>query len=165
LKKSIHQIYSDISKDISKIYQPNAIGIMLIAVGIILLNLYYLGPIKMIFFTISISLILIGLFIIFMKTGDARTNYTLNYTNSFPILLIILIIIVFTITTITNIIGDYYIVSSIFFQMIIGLLVINEIISESLPLILRNRLHFSIFVFFSIFLILITIEILKIVKT
>jgi hypothetical protein len=48
--------------------------------------------------------------------------------------------------------------------MVIGLIVINELMSDLLPLILRNRLHFLIYIFFLIFLILISNRILDIVN-
>jgi hypothetical protein len=203
LKKFLIRIYSDISKDIKKIYQRNVIGIIFISIGIILLSFSFNNPIfinigamlisvgiillsfsfnnpifinigamsisvgiillsfflyNSIFINIGTSIILIGFFIVFLKTGEKTTN---RFSDSLIISIIITwTIIAFFITTITNIRFD-----AIFILITIGLIVINEFISESLPILLRNRIHFSIFVFFLIFLVLLSNEILNIART
>jgi len=144
LKKLLNRIYSDNIK----FSQRHNVGIIFIALGVFLLCIPNPVSIK-----ISITMTLIGFFIIFLKTGEKTTN---RFTDSIIILCIIAwTIIVFFITTITDISFD-----AIFILITIGLLIINEFISESLPIHLRNRLHISIFVFFLIFLILISNRIL-----
>ena len=144
MKKLLNRIYSDNIK----FSQRHNVGIIFIALGVFLLCIPNPVSIK-----ISITMTLIGFFIIFLKTGEKTTN---RFTDSIIILCIIAwTIIVFFITTITDISFD-----AIFILITIGLLIINEFISESLPIHLRNRLHISIFVFFLIFLILISNRIL-----
>jgi hypothetical protein len=148
LKKLLHRIYSENTK----FHERKNIGIILITLGVFLLCIPNPVSIK-----ISITMTLIGFFIIFLKTGEKTTN---RYTDSLMMSIIITwTIIVFFITTITDISFD-----AIFILITIGLLIINEFISESLPILLRNRLHFSIYIFFLIFLVLILNKILIIAR-
>ena len=148
MKKLLNRIYSD---NIKFSLRHN-VGIIFITLGVFLLCIP--NPV---FIKISITMTLIGFFIIFLKTGEKTTN---RFTHSLMMLIIITwTIIVFFITTITDISFD-----AIFILITIGLLIINEFISESLPIRLRKRLHFSIFVFFLIFLILILNRILIIAR-
>jgi hypothetical protein len=146
LKKVSNQIYHDNTK----IYQLSYIGILLIILGVFFLCFPNFVSIK-----ISITVTLIGFFIIILRTGEKTANH-------FSDLLIISIIIAWTIIVYFIITITDFSIDAIFILIIIGLLVISEFMSESLPFRLRNRLYFSIFAFFLIFLILILYKILVI---
>ena len=144
MKKLFNRIYSNNTN----FYLLSYIGLFLITLGFFLLFFPNFFSIK-----ISITVTLIGFFMIILKTGEKTTNH-------FSDLLIISLIIAWTILVyFITMIKDFSI-DAIFILITIGLLVINEFMSESLPIHLRNRLYFSIFVFFLIFLILILYRIL-----
>jgi hypothetical protein len=143
-KKLTPQIYNDYYK----IYKRNNIGIILITLGVFLVCINENN-----LFKIGITIIMIGFFLICLKTREKMTNPFMEYL---PLLIMVTwTIIVFFITFILNSRFDV-----IFILILIGLLILNQFISDSLPIILRNRLDFSILVLFLIFLLLIAIRIM-----
>jgi len=131
LKKHFNQIYFNISK----VNQYNIVAILLITVGAFLVLYSYISNIE----KIGVVLAIIGFFLIVMKTDK-----TTNDTKELPIMMIMIIwtIFLYVITILTNSIIDY-----LFFLVLIGLLVINEFTSKVISVHQKNRMHFVIFIF------------------
>ena len=107
----------------------------MITVGAFLVLYSYISNIE----KIGVVLAIIGFFLIVMKTDK-----TTNDTKELPIMMIIIIwtIFLYIITILTNSIIDY-----LFFLVLIGLLVINEFTSKVISVHQKNRMHFVIFIF------------------
>lgn len=132
--KKFNRIYSNNLK----IYHRNNIGIILIILGVFLLFISISNTIK-----IGAVLTIIGFFLIVLKTEEK----TANHSNELPIMSIMIIwtIVVCLIIVITNVT-----VEILFFLVLIGLLVINELTSKVISVLLRNRIRFAIIIFLMI---------------
>jgi hypothetical protein len=144
LKKYFNQIYFNNSK----INQHNIIAILLITIGVFLLYI----PISNIE-KIGVVLIIIGFFLIVLKTDK-----TANDTKELPIMLIMIIwiIVVYIIIVMTSSVIDI-----LLFLVLIGLLVINEFTSKVISLRQKNRMHFVIFIFVMIIIIILIKKIIS----
>lgn len=134
MKKYFEQIYLNNSK----INQHNIVAILLIAIGVFLLFIPISNTIK-----IGAVLTIIGFFLIVLK----KEEKTANHSNELPIMSIMIIwtIVVALIIVITNVT-----VEILFFLVLIGLLVINELTSKVISVLLRNRIRFAILSFLMI---------------
>jgi len=107
--------------------------------------------------TIKIGAVLtiIGFFMIVMKTEEK----TANNSKELPIMFIMIIwtIVAYLLITITNVDVDI-----LFFLVLMGLLVVNEFISKVIFVHLRKRMHFTIFIFLMIIVMLLTKKIITI---
>lgn len=144
MKKYFNQIYFNNSK----INQHNIIAILLITIGVFLLYI----PISNIE-KIGVVLIIIGFFLIVLKTDK-----TANDTKELPIMLIMIIwiIVVYIIIVMTSSVIDI-----LLFLVLIGLLVINEFTSKVISLRQKNRMHFVIFIFVMIIIIILIKKIIS----
>ena len=146
MKKYFNRIYLNNSK----IYQHYAVVILLIAIGVFLICNPISNTIK-----IGAVLTIIGFFLIVMKTEEK----TANNSKELPIMFIMIIwtLVAYLMTIITNVTVDI-----LFFLVLIGLLVINEFTSKVISVHLRKRMHFTIFIFLIIIVILLTKKIISI---
>jgi len=145
LKKLLDRIHIDYTK----LYQHNSIGLMLITLGGFLLCILISSTEK-----IGAVLIIIGFLLIVIKTEEK----TANHSNEFLILSILIVwtVVGYFIIVITNVT-----IEILFFLVLIGLLVLYEFTSKVISLVQRNRMHFAIFIFL---LIVVMILIKKIIS-
>jgi len=145
----LKKYFDRISLNNSKIYQHNIIAILLLSIGIFFLCIPISNIIK-----IGAVLTTLGFFLAVLKTEN-KIN---DQTKEIPIMFIMIIwtLIVYFIIVITNMT-----VEILFILVLIGLLVIYEYTSKVISLLQKNRLHFAIFIYLIIVVMILITKIIS----